>query len=80
MEKRSANDYLQDVRTGGLTKRWQSAFELSRIISSKSKEVQDQKFIDGLKSAYEASKHDDDRVRHALALPRQPHRRAVVRQ
>lgn len=68
MEKRSAYDYLQDVKTGGLTKRWQSAFDLSRIISSKSKEAQDLKFINGLKEAFESSSHDDDRVRQYLIM------------
>ena len=68
MEKRTAYDYLQDVKMGGLTKRWQSAFDLSRIISSKNKEAQDPKFINGLKDAFESSKHDDDRVRQYLIM------------
>ena len=33
-EQRSAYDYLEDVKTGGLTKRWQGAFELSRILAN----------------------------------------------
>ena len=68
MEKRSANDYLQDVKTGGLTKRWQAAFELSRILSSKEKITHDDAFAGQMIEAFEASKNDDDRVRQYLAL------------
>ena len=68
MEKRDVNDYLEDVNTGGLTKRWQSAFELSRILSNHQVVPQDKKFIHNMISAYEKSKNDDDRVRQYLAL------------
>ncbi len=68
MEKRSVYDYLQDVQTGGLTKRWQGAFELSRILSNKETVPKEQKFIDEMNAAFEASSHDDDRVRQYLAL------------
>ena len=33
-EQRSVYDYLEDVKTGGSTKRWQGAFELSRILAN----------------------------------------------
>lgn len=68
MEKRSVNDYLQDVTTGGLTKRWQSAFELSRILSNPAMVPRDEKFINSMIAAFEKSKNDDDRVRQYLAL------------
>lgn len=68
MEKRSANDYLQDVTIGGLTKRWQSAFELSRILSNPALVPHDEKFIHAMTAAFEKSKNDDDRVRQYLAL------------
>ena len=84
MEKRSVYDYLQDVKEGGSTKRWQGAFNLLRVISENkrwqgaydlSRVVADQgsvpvddKFVDEMDAAFAASKHDDDRVRQYLAL------------
>jgi HEAT repeat protein len=68
MEKRDVSDYLEDVRTGGLTKRWQSAFELSRILSNPTMVPQDQKFINDMISAFEKSSSDDERIRQYLAL------------
>ena len=68
MEKHSVYDYLHDIKEGGLTKRWQAAFELSRILSNKKETPQDEKFFDAMKSAFAQSSHDDDRVRQYLAL------------
>jgi len=68
MEKRSAYDYLQDVRTGGATKRWQGAFELSRILSNREAVPKEDKFADEMIDAFQASRHDDDRVRQYLAM------------
>jgi HEAT repeat protein len=68
MEKRTVNDYLEDVRVGGLTKRWQSAFELSRILSNTKMVPHDEKFIHNMTDAFEKSKNDDDRIRQYLAL------------
>jgi HEAT repeat protein len=68
MEKRSVYDYLQDVKTGGATKRWQGAFELSRILSNKDAVPKEEKFVTEMTAAFEASKHDDDRVRQYLAM------------
>ena len=68
MEKHSVYDYLRDIKEGGLTKRWQAAFELSRILSNKKETPQDEKFFDAMKSAFAQSSHDDDRVRQYLAL------------
>lgn len=66
-EKRTAYDYLEDVKTGGLTKRWQGAFELSKILANKSVN-DDLEFSNQLISAFEQSIHDDPRVRQYLAL------------
>lgn len=68
MEKRSVNDYLEDVKIGGLTKRWQSAFELSRILSDPKSVPQDAAFVSKMTEAFEKSKNDDDRIRQYLAL------------
>lgn len=66
-EKRTVYDYLEDVKTGGLTKRWQGAFELSKIIAN-SQITNDPKFSTELINAFEHAQHDDDRVRQYLAL------------
>jgi HEAT repeat protein len=68
MEKRSVSDYLEDVRTGSLTKRWQSAFELSRILSNPKMVPHDSTFIRNMTESFEKSKNDDDRIRQYLAL------------
>ena len=33
-EPNSPRDYLEDVKIGGTTKRWQGAFELSKLLSN----------------------------------------------
>ena len=33
-EPNSARDYLEDVKIGGTTKRWQGEFELSKLLSN----------------------------------------------
>ena len=68
MEKHSVYDYLHDIKEGGSTKRWQAAFELSRVLVNKSEVPGDRKFFDGMTSVFAGSKHDDDRVRQYLAL------------
>jgi len=68
MEKHSVYDDLRDIKEGGLTKRWQAAFELSRVLVNKSEVPGDQKFFDAMTSVFVGSKHDDDRVRQYLAL------------
>jgi hypothetical protein len=68
MEKHSWSDYLGDIKSGGATKRWQAAFELSRVLSNPKAVPNDPKFVSGLKEAYEASFHDDDRVRQYLVM------------
>ncbi len=68
IEKRTIYDYLGDVKTGSLNKRWQSAFELSKILANPSLIPTDQKFVSELNNAFDHSKHDDDRVRQYLAL------------
>jgi len=67
-EKRSVYDYLEDVKTGGLNKRWQGAFELSKMLSNPESVPQDDRFRDEMIHAFEQAKHDDNRVRQYLAL------------
>ncbi len=67
-EQRTAYDYLEDIKTGGLTKRWQGAFELSKILANTTIVTKDQRFTQELIAAFEHAQHDDDRVRQYLAL------------
>jgi hypothetical protein len=68
MENRTPYDYLEDVRIGGLTKRWQSAFELSKILGNPKLVPHDEKFNNELARVFETSTADDPRVRQYLAL------------
>lgn len=68
MEKQTVYDFLDDVKAGGLTKRWQGAFELSKILSNPKLVPTDAKFDQELIAAFRQSKFDDDRVRQYLAL------------
>ena len=44
-EPNTAQDYLEDVKIGGSTKRWQGAFELSKILSNPKMVPKDDRFI-----------------------------------
>lgn len=68
MENRTVYDYLEDVQVGGLTKRWQSAFELSKVLANPKLVPQDQRFTSELVKVFEKSTGDDERVRQYLAL------------
>ncbi|HLF17859.1 MAG TPA: HEAT repeat domain-containing protein [Candidatus Omnitrophota bacterium] len=67
-EKRSVYDYLEDIKIGGLNKRWQGAFELSKILANPKHVPKEERFINEMVSAFEQAQHDDPRVRQYLAL------------
>ena len=67
-EQSSVYDYLEDVKTGGATKRWQGAFELSRILVNPKLIPQEERFVQELIHAFEESRHDDPRTRQYIAL------------
>ena len=68
-EPNSAYDYLEDVKIGGTTKRWQGAFELSKILSNPDMIPNDDRFSAELISAFEYAANDKDaRVRQYLAV------------
>ncbi len=67
-EKRTAKDYLNDVKIGGSTKRWQAAFELSKILANPKLLPKQENFYDELISTFEHATTDDNRVRQYLAL------------
>ncbi|OED37037.1 hypothetical protein AB834_02290 [PVC group bacterium (ex Bugula neritina AB1)] len=67
-EKKTADDHLQAIRDGGRTKRWQAAFELSKIIASGKERISEESFVKEMILTFDKSIHDDKRVRDYLAL------------
>lgn len=68
VEEHTVYDYLEDVKAGGMTKRWQAAFELSKILGNPKLVPTEARFEVEMISAFEHAEHDDDRVRQYLAL------------
>ena len=68
-EPNTAQDYLEDVKIGGTTKRWQGAFELSKILSNPKQVPKDDRFVSELISTFKYAINDRDiRVKQYLAL------------
>ncbi|MCB9771793.1 MAG: HEAT repeat domain-containing protein [Candidatus Omnitrophica bacterium] len=67
-EQLTAYDYLEQVKIGGITKRWQAAFELSKILANPKLIPQEERFANELTAAFQNSKTDDKRVQQYLAL------------
>ena len=61
-------DYLTDVQYGAASKRWQAAYELSKILSNPELVPLDNNFHLRMISVYKHSIHDDPTVRMYLAL------------
>jgi len=66
-DQRSPEDYLIEIQTGGSTRRWPAAYELSRMMADPAVRA-DRKLGPALVKAFEAAKDDDPRVRQYLAL------------
>lgn len=67
-ETNDASELLNQVKIGAASKRWQSAFELSKILSDPELVPKDDNFKQQLISAYKRSIHDDPKVRSFLAM------------
>ena len=68
-EGKSARDYLGEVRSGGANRRWQAAFELSKVIQGKKDAaLEDPRFAPEAIALFKDSANDDPRVRRYLAL------------
>jgi HEAT repeat protein len=61
-------DYLQEVRVGSANRRWQAAFELSKLITMDSERTRMEGLVPEMITAFEDAADDDPRVRHYLAL------------
>ena len=68
-EPNTAQDYLEDVKIGGATKRWQGAFELSKILSNPKMVPKDNRFVTEMITTFEYAINDRDiRIRQFLAI------------
>jgi HEAT repeat protein len=67
-EQRTPADYLNAIRSGNGTQRWQAAFELSNLVKSNPDRVRTPAFIESLVASYKDSPDEDIRVRGYLAL------------
>lgn len=67
-ESDSAYDYLTEIRIGSATKRWQSAFELARILNNPDLVPEEARFETELIRTYQQAIHDDPQVRTYLTL------------
>ena len=67
-ETSSPNDLLTDIQIGSATKRWQSAYELSKLLSNPELVPKDDRFKNQMISIYKHSIHDDPMVRTYMAL------------
>ncbi|MAZ60730.1 MAG: hypothetical protein CMG50_00955 [Candidatus Marinimicrobia bacterium] len=67
-EDQDPQNLLNNIKSGSLTKRWQSAYELSNLMKDPEKVPVSDSFINQMISMYEKSIYDDDRVRTYLAL------------
>jgi hypothetical protein len=66
-QQETAQEYLNDVRNGS-TLRWQSAYDLSNVISTQKDKLRNTNFVNDLIKVYQGSHDDDPRVRRYLAL------------
>ena len=67
-ETNDATELLNQVKIGSATKRWQSAFELSKVLNNPETVPEDVAFKNQMISAYNHSINDDPLVRAYLAI------------
>jgi HEAT repeat protein len=67
-DERTSLEYLNEVRAGSASRRWQAAFELAKIITLDPNAAEHEGLVPGMVDAFDQAKDDDPRVRHYLAL------------
>ena len=67
-DEKTSVDYLNEVRAGSASRRWQAAFELSKIITMDDEKRRMEGLVREMVLAFEEAEKDDPRVRHYLAL------------
>ncbi len=67
-ERKTAEDYLNAIRVGGINSRWQAAYELATVLDEEQREGRiGRKFVGEMIRVFEDSRSDDPRVRRFLA-------------
>jgi HEAT repeat protein len=67
-DEKTSVDYLREIRVGSANRRWQAAFELSKIINMDSEKKRMEGLVPEMIETFEEAVDDDPRVRHYLAL------------
>src|SRR5437763_3565932 len=68
-EGKGPRQYLDEVRTGSANRRWQAAFELTRVLQAhRDPALKDPRFVEEAVRTLRESAGDDPRVRRYLAL------------
>src|SRR5439155_576232 len=67
-ESRNARDYIEEVKAGKGSRRWQAAFELSKYLNYRDNTKTDSRLTRDIIYALRNAKDDDHRVRQYLAL------------
>lgn len=67
-DEKTGVDYLREIRVGSANRRWQAAFELSKIITMDREKRRMEGLVPEMIAAFEGASGDDPRVRHYLAL------------
>ena len=67
-ESRNARDYIEEVKAGKGSRRWQAAFELSKYLNYRDNTKTDSRLTRDIIYALRNAKDDDPRVRQYLAL------------
>ncbi len=67
-DEKTGVDYLNEIRAGSENRRWQAAFELSKIITMETEKTRMEGLVPEMIDAFENAADDDERIRHYLAL------------
>lgn len=67
-ERKTVYDYVTDIKIGGKSKRWQAAFELSKLLKNPKNIPTNARFVQEMKDVFRESIHDDVRVRDYMAM------------
>lgn len=67
-DQRTAQDYLNELRTGGRQRQWPAAYELSRLLADQEVEQREPELGGALVRAFQESAGGDPRVRRYLAM------------
>jgi HEAT repeat protein len=68
-ESKGARDYLAEIRSGSANRRWQAAFELSKLLQAgQDRALADPRFVAEVLDVYKTTASDDPRVRRYLTL------------